>query len=400
MRKKVLLTMLGCLGVQAGASASGFALIEQNVSGLGNAFAGQAASAQDASTVFFNPAGMLRIEGSQVVMAGHTVQTSSKLTNNGSTLGVLGSGGDAGGISFLPNFYYVGDLGSGLKWGVGVSAPFGLKTEYNTPWAGQTQGVLSELKTINVNPSLAWLVNDKISVGVGINYQRAEATLSSSISAPAVNVLKLNADDDAWGYNLGVLFKLDNYSRLGVAYRSSLKYKLTGKASGPINGPIAAKLNTPDSASISLFNRLGEHWDLLTDLTWTGWSNYDKLTVTGTVNTTVPENWNDTLRFSVGANYRASDDKSNKWLWRAGLAYDQAGTPDAERRTVRLPDTDRIWLALGGQYKLSDKGLIDFGFAHLFMNDASINHVEGPIRVKGTYASHVNIVSAQYTHNF
>lgn len=396
MRMRIWVAMLGCMGVQAGAGAAGFALIEQNASGLGNAFAGQAASAQDASTVFFNPAGLLRIEGDQVAAAGHLIQTSAEFKNEGSTLGALGSGGDAGGYAFLPNFYYAGDLRPGLKWGIGVNAPFGLKTEYGTPWAGQTQGVSSHIKTINVNPSLAWLYNDKVSVGVGINYQKAEVSLSSSATAPAVNVLKMKGDDDAWGYNLGVLVKLDNNTRLGLAYRSQLKYHLTGQAKGPINGAISANLTTPASASFSLFNHINDRWDVMADVTWTGWSSFDKLALNGVINTTVPEDWNDTLRFGVGANYHQSD----KWLWRVGMAYDQNGVPDEARRTVRLPDSDRIWLALGGQYKMSSKGWIDFGYAHLFMNDTSIDHVEGPIRVKGKYQGYVNIVSAQYTHTF
>lgn len=396
MRIWRLVAILGWTGLSGSAWASGFALIEQNASGLGNAFAGQAASAQDASTVFFNPAGLLRIEGEQAVAAGHLIETSAKLKNGGSTLAALGMGGDAGGEAFIPNFYYAGDLRPGLKWGVGVGAPFGLKTEYSTPWAGQTQGVTSHLKTINVNPSLAWLYNDKVSVGVGVNYQKADVILSSSATAPAVNVLKMKGDDDAWGYNFGVLFKLDNNTRLGAAYRSQIKYHLEGRATGPVNGAVAAGLTTPASASLSLVTRVNDHWELLSDVSWTGWRSFDKLAVTGAVNVTMPENWNDTLRFGLGANYH----KSDKWLWRIGMAYDQSPVPDAQLRTVRIPDADRIWLAFGGQYKLSAKGWVDFGYAHLFINEATIDHVEGPIRVKGSYDSRVNIVSAQYTHTF
>ena len=374
--------------------AAGFALIEQNASGLGNAYAGQAAAATDASTIFFNPAGMTYLPDRQLVLVGHLIKPEAEFSGS-STIGG-GNGGDAGGLALVPNAYYAFRLTPDVRLGVGMNAPFGLKTEYDTPWAGQTQGVSSHIKTINVNPSIAWLYNDKVSVGMGINYQMAEVSLSSSVTAPAVNVLKMKGDDDAWGYNLGMLIKLDNNTRLGLAYRSELKYHLTGRATGPINGAIAADLTTPASASLSLFHRLNERWDLLADLSWTGWSSFDKLAVTGAVNALVPENWNDILRIGVGANYRQND----KWLWRVGTAYDQNAVPDAERRTVRLPDADRIWLAFGGQYKMSDKGWIDFGYAHLFFNEAAIDHVEPPIRVKGRFDSQVNIVSAQYTHTF
>lgn len=400
MRIRMLTVMLG-LGASS-AWASGFALIEQNASGLGNAYAGQAASAQDASTVFFNPAGLLRVEGEQWVVVGHLIRTSAKFTDQGSTA-ALGNGGDIGGDHFVGNAYYARDVGPGWKFGLGINSPFGLKTEYDNPWAGRSQALLSDLKTVNLNPSLAWLFNDKIALGAGINLQWVDAELSSRHSTQ--DVVRMKGDDVSWGYNLGALIRLDNQTRVGMTYRSAIDYKINGQVRSVVgtsadhNGPITSKMKMPDSASLSLFHRLDDRWDILADLTWTGWQSIDRLkvvnTATGVAISDVPLNWEDTLRISLGSNYR----QNAKWLWRAGVAYDQTPVPDAEHRTPRIPDGDRIWLALGGQYKVSDQAWVDFGYAHLFIARIKINHTESAL-VKGEYQSKADILSAQYTHSF
>jgi long-chain fatty acid transport protein len=404
MRIKMLCAMLG-LALSAGASASGFALLEQNASGLGNAYAGQAASAQDASTVFFNPAGLMRIEGEQVVVVGHLIRPSSKFTDQGSTnpFGNTGNGGDIGGLNFVPNGYYARDVGPGWKFGFGINSPFGLKTEYDNPWVGASQGLLSDLKTINLNPSLAWLLNDKVALGAGVSLQWVQAELTQL--HPTQGLVRMKADDSSWGYNLGALIRFDNNTRVGVTYRSSIEHNAEGNVRSAVgtlaalNGPIAAKVKLPDSASLSLFTRVDDRWDVLADLTWTGWQSFDRFkvvnTALGLAITDIPENWDDTWRISVGTNYR----QNPKWLWRMGVAYDQGPVPDAQHRTPRIPDGDRVWLAFGGQYKVSDKGWVDFGYAHLFVETVKINHTE-TVLVKGEYQGKVDILSAQYTHIF
>lgn len=401
MRIKMLCAMLG-LGLNAGAWASGFALLEQNASGLGNAYAGQAASAQDASTVYFNPAGLMRIEGEQVVLAGHLIRPSSKFTDQGSTA-PLGNGGDIGNLNFVPNAYYARDVGPGWKFGFGINSPFGLKTEYHNPWAGRSQALLSDLKTVNLNPSLAWLLNDKVALGAGVSLQYIEANLTQYAGADGIGTMK--GDDTSWGYNFGALVRLDNNTRLGVAYRSKVKQELEGTvtySSNPANnGPIKSEVELPDSLSLSVASRLNEAWELLADATWTGWGSFDRFKVvradTGATVSDIPENWDNTWRVSFGANYR----QNPRWLWRMGVAYDQGPVPDAQHRTPRIPDGDRIWLALGGQYKVSDKGWVDVGYAHLFVETVKINHTEnGAVYVKGEYKGKVDILSAQYTHTF
>ena len=428
--------------------AAGFALIEQNASGLGNAFAGQAASAQDASTVFFNPAGMTMLPGKQVVFAAHAIRPKAEFTNTGSAAAPLqpfgDNGGDAGDWAWVPNAYLSWQLSPQWYAGVGINAPFGLKTEYNTTWIGRFYAVESELKTINVNPSIAYKINDQVSIGGGISWQRADATLSNMVNysgaafqaggAPALaavggagaqGLATVTGDDDSWGWNVGALFNLGP-TRIGITYRSAISYTLSGTVAfsgvpavpGPLgaalaanfaNGPVQADLKLPGSASWSIFHQLNPKWDLLGDITWTDWSTLNALNVVrsgnGALLSTTPLNWKDTWRVSAGANYHYN----NEWTLRFGVAYDQTPTGDLDR-TPRIPDESRTWLAFGAQYRISKAAALDFGYAHLFMSDPTVNLCGaataatagclGKNSLVGAYDADVNIVSAQFRYSF
>lgn len=399
------LTRLAAALVLAGAtplaSAAGFALIEQNASGIGNAYAGAAAVAQDASTIYFNPAGMTRLPDRQVVMAGHLIKAQAEFTGTVTPSIGGGNGGDAGGLALVPNAYFAFRLTPDVHLGVGLNAPFGLATEYDADWIGRTQAIKSELKTINLNPSIAWKASESLSLGAGVSIQYAEATLTSATAAslpPPVGVVK--GDDYGWGFNLGALWQVSPTTRIGLAYRSEIDYTLEGtfKVNGiTVNAPVFADTTLPDLASLSFFHRLNDKWDLLADVTWTGWSDFDELRILradGSVLSLTEERWGDIMRYSVGASYHLSD----TWSFRGGVAYDEAPVSDVYR-TPRIPDGARTWVALGGQYRLSRQGVIDFGYAHLFVEDVGLNKLDG-VLLQGQYDSQVDIMSVQYTHTF
>lgn len=400
--RKRLTLGLALAGFAELSQAAGFALVEQNASGLGNAYAGQAASAQDASTIFFNPAGMTLLPDRQVVLAGHLIKPQAKFSGTVSPAIGGGNGGDAGDLALVPNAYFAFRLTPDVHVGIGMNAPFGLKTEYDSTWKGRTEAIKSELKTINLNPSIAWKASESLSLGAGLSIQYAEATLSSATSGaipPPVGTVK--GDDYGWGFNLGALWQLSDATRIGFAYRSEVDYTLEG--SFKVNGvtavnPVHADLTMPDSASLSLFHKFDTRWDLLADVTWTGWSDFDALRIVnangGPVSTTI-ENWDNTYRYSLGANYHLND----RVTLRGGVAYDQTPMSDAYR-TARIPDGDRTWIAFGGQYRVSDRSTLDFGYAHLFIRDTPINKTESGVTLSGTYEGAVDILSAQFTHNF
>ncbi|MFA9421596.1 MAG: OmpP1/FadL family transporter, partial [Gammaproteobacteria bacterium] len=182
------------------AQASGYALIENSASGQGNAFAGAAAHATDGSTVWFNPAGMMKLDRDQLVFAGHIVSPNAEFTNNKSkdAFGndLVGINDDGGSTAFVPNFYWVKTINDATKFGIGVTSPFGLATEYEfnqaagpeSNFVGRYHGVLSELKTININPSLAYKINDRVSIGGGLNLMFGTVALSSAIDFGALCV--------------------------------------------------------------------------------------------------------------------------------------------------------------------------------------------------------------------
>jgi long-chain fatty acid transport protein len=188
-------------GAPATASAAGFALIEQSGSGMGNAFAGAAATAEDASTVFFNPAGMSRLQGSQFAVAGHVIGVQSSFNGRGTALFVgrcTVTGTAIPADSMVPNAYYVMPIGD-QDGGIGVNVPFGLTTEYDDSWVGRFQGIKSELMTVNINPSISYRLSDAVSIGAGINYQWAKTELTNAVAlAGEPGKVKLEADDDGW----------------------------------------------------------------------------------------------------------------------------------------------------------------------------------------------------------
>lgn len=389
------------------AGAGGFAVGTQSGSGTGNAFAGGAAAADDASVAWYNPAGMMFLSGGKhVAGALHALNPSFEFQNQGSTGAFAapgsGDGGDAGGWAFVPNAFFTMEINPQWRFGLALNVPFGLKTEYETGWRGRLAAIKSEIKTVNINPSVAYRLNDRVSVGFGASVQRLDAELTAFAGAPGIATL--SADDTAYGYNFGLMAQVTPETRIGAAYRSSIKYDLEGtvtlSAFPAGNGPIRADLRVPDSFSFSVFHKLNPKWELMGDITWTGWSSVQQLAVfrtSGTLFQNTPLLWDDTMRYSIGANYRWSDQTKLRF----GLALDETPTDDANR-IARLPDEERTWLAFGVQYRVSKAGVLDFGYAHEFVKDATLNQAVPPAPgfLRGSYNVKADIFSFQYSHSF
>lgn len=456
---------IGCavLGAFASASAwgSGFYLLEQNASGLGRAFAGTAAIADDPSTVFFNPAGLARLDGVRISAAASGINVNTRFEDSASAAALGqplgGSSGNAGGLSTVPALYLSVPFADTFTFGLGINAPFGLKTDYDAGWIGRFQALRSEVKTINVNPTLAWAPTPHVSIGVGLNYQRLQATLTSAVNYSAVvyqgavqsamqggatqqqaaaaaglllaatgpleGTTRVEGDDTTWGFNVGALFDVGEATRIGLAYRSAAKYGVSGNvgfqapttavptaaliiqvASGSVlaDGPVSLSLKLPDSATASLVQKIGERTTLSFDAAWSGWSSVPQLQImraSGTVLSTTPEKWQDTWRFALGGDFRMSD----SWTLRAGVAYDQGPVPDSTR-TPRLPDNDRTWLAVGAAWNPSDAVRVDLGYAHLFVKNAPLNQNAGSTptygMLVGEQKTKIDILAAQLSVKF
>lgn len=434
VKLSVFVALLSIIVPSGTAFASGFALIEQGVGGLGTAYAGGAAIAQDGTTIFFNPAGMTRIP-SQVVTAVHVIIPSFKFKNEGSThvagAPLLGSnGGEAGVAKVAPNLYFVKKISDQIAFGIGINSPFGLMTEYDRGWVGRYHAVKSDLMVLNVNPSLAYKFNEQFSIGAGLNISYVKAELTNAVDfgtigfglpglVPQGNDGFAELKGDAWGagWNVGLLYEFTKSTRVGLSYRSKVSYKLKGDAdfSGvpasfqavPAlstlfkNCDIEARLTTPDSLSLSLYHSFNPKWAVMGDITWTNWRTFDELRIRFVnpyqPNSVVTTDWKDVLRFSLGATFTPT----KAWTFRVGSAYDQAPIPSDQKITPRIPDNDRFWLACGAGYSFTDSLMVNVGYAHLFIGDTKINksvlNPEDALRggLRGKYKGHVDIISAE-----
>jgi long-chain fatty acid transport protein len=452
--RKAILSSAILLTMNSQSFASGFAIIEQGVSGLGNAYAGGAASALDATTIFFNPAGLTSIENRQFIVAGHVIATQANFSNNnstdllGNTVALGNSGGNAGGESLVPNVYYSMPVNEDITFGIGINAPFGLKTEYDSGWIGRYHALKSDLKTVNINPSIGWKASDRLSLGFGVNAQYIKATLTRALDTgsacigtliangtPAATAVttcsttfglspqqndglaEIKGDDWSFGYNLGALYQVADTTRVGFAYRSKIKQELEGSAdftiptgfsnfltfvgsSSFVDTGAQAQVDLPETYSLSIYHDVNDKVSVMADATYTRWNRFKELRVTydsGQADSVTPEQWENVWRFSVGSSYRIE----NNLILRAGVAFDQEPIASDSLRTARIPGNDRTWFTVGAQFATSENMNLDIGYAHLRIADTGINNTDSTAgTLTGSYNNGVDIFSAQLTYNF
>ncbi len=429
-----LIPALLAVAFSGAASASGFALWEQNASGLGNAFAGSAAVADNASTIYFNPAGMTRLQAREFSLGANIITTSFQFQNDGSRVGAFqlaGDGGDGGGTSFVPNGYLSWQVAPDWYVGLGIGAPYGNVVEYDAPWKGSAHSNSFEIKTYNINPSVAWRANEWLSLGAGVSWQRITANYKSAVgiggltpaqtAAIAASTKEFDADDDSWNWNIGALFTVAPQTRIGVSYRSKTKYTLDGNIS--VTGPSAAinlagssgaktDVDLPDLFILSIAQGIGDQWEIPGDVSWMGWSSVKELDIVrtspsltspaGSTAQILETRFKDTWRFALGANYKMRQDIK----FRAGIAYDNSPVPNDEYRITSLPDNDRTWLTAGVQWKPTPTSALDFGAAYIWVKETSINNPgwaranppQGLLR--GDYDSYSWLLGAQYSMGF
>ncbi len=439
-----------------GVMASGFALLEQSASQMGNAFAGGSAIANDASTIYFNPAGMTRLPR-QLVGGLHVIQTQADFDGTandllGNPVATGGDGGDAGGVGIIPNLYFTLPLNNRFVIGLGINVPFGLSTEYDDDWVGRYQAIESEVTAININPSIAFKASNTLSVGFGVNYQYMKAKLTQNIDQGSLCIAtlvqpppvglglppaaaaaacaggagtggppltpqgndafaKVEGDDWAGGFNVGLLYEPTADTRVGLAYRSKIKQQLKGDGKFKntheffssrqvfVETDVLAAVDLPKTISLSVYHDLNTQWSVMADATWTGWSSFPELRIeydSFQPDTVIDEGWNDVMRYAVGVDYRYN----NRWTFRGGLAFDESPIPDDEHRTARIPGEDRTWVAVGFGYQMTQSLGLDVGYSHLFVKDPEVNHGTSTSgTIDGDYDASVDILSAQVVWN-
>jgi long-chain fatty acid transport protein len=415
----VAITALGWAPAQVLASA--FQLTEQNSSGLGNAYAGQAAAAENASTIFYNPAGMTYLPGKQVNANLSAIRPTFEFKDNGGSRSPAGlpepaggdNGGNAGDWNYLPTGYFSWQLTPKLWTGLGITAPFGLKTQYDPTFIGRYQSQRADLKTVDINPSVAYRINDIVSLGGGVSYQHARLGFDRLFFAGASLQETLSVNDSAWGWNAGAMFDFGKDTRVGLTYRSSMSYTLNGTITiaGLGGSNASAHLAMPETVSAALSHRFTDKLQLLGDVTWTRWSRIQNVQIVlaspiGAIPAgpadTLDLQFRNTFRVGLGLNYRWTD----KLLLKLGVAYDQTPIQSATQRPTYLPDNNRTWLAIGATHYLTKSDTVDVGYAHLFVSDPDMQRNKGvgfggaQGIVSGSASVSVDIVNIGYTHTF
>lgn len=461
------ITLAASLGLCCASSivhAAGFGLVENSGSSMSNAFAGAAANGEDASTVWFNPAAMSELDNAtHVSAAAHVIVPKAKFTNDSSRVNTALTGGNIAAaqaaltgsnattdkVAVVPNAYVVKQLNNKTKIGLGVNAPFGLETNYKNDWYGRYHALKSDMKTVNINPSVSYQVNGKLSVGAGVSAQYIDVTLTSAVDSAAAcrsiagaansgtllnqclaalpkladsttdSKATIKGDDWSYNYNAGLLYKPNSKTKVGVAYRAKMDHSLKGTASYDVNANLqriltatgvtrfnntdaTAEANLPASLSVSATHKVNDKVEVLGDITRTQWSSFKNLTVknanTGATITNVNENWKDVNRYSVGVNYQ----KTPRLKLRGGVAFDEEPIPDAQHRTARIPGNDRTWISTGANYKVNKAMSVDVGYSHLFLDKTPIDNIDegNGYALRGKYDGSVDIVSAQLNWAF
>lgn len=434
MHKKITLRLIPALiavTFSGGAFAAAFQLTGLSASGVGIANAGAAASAEDTSTLYYNPAGMTYLsEGHNISFATTLLDRRTHYTDQG-TSGYLnnpanpptfstglgksssGDGGNGGGLHAVPAFYYSYALAPQWRLGLAVNPTFADETEYDKDFAGRYSGLKTKIRIINVNPSVAYKVNDALSLAVGINFAKADVEFQQAVprAAQPDGSGTLEGDGTGWGYNLGLMYQVSKDTRVGLSYRSRIKFDLEGRQNVPTRGvdrAITADLETPDTASLAVHHQMNPKWAVLADYTWTGWSSLEKLeplTSTG-ARAVAPLRYNfkDTYRVGLGTTYQLND----QWMLRFGVAFDKGAVPNDASRTMTVPDQDRTWLAIGAKWKITPKASLDVGYAHIFVKEAKTarnvysDETESTViqTVRGKFKTSADYLSVQLNYAF
>jgi long-chain fatty acid transport protein len=398
--KRVLLVAILALYPMGGPQAGGFYVPQKGPLGVGFASAGGAAYAGDASTVFFNPAGMVLLPEPLVQGGIDFLVPDVKIANRGSsaatpgTLGAAstypGTAGDAGKLTPIPNFYYTRPLSSGLWFGFAVTAPFGLGLDYGREWFGRYDSIKSKLVTVNISPALAWRVGPNWSIGGGVDLQYADAELTNAIpdpfapggpSATTDGFARLTGNGWAAGFNVGVHYHPSPDTRMGAHYRSGIRHRLAGDATiQGLSGPLAAAngrfdtktaFRLPPIASFAIAQKLGPNWTLLGEAQWFGWSDFDEVRIrfaNGSPDAVRPQRFRDSHSLALGVEYGAGAN----WTLRGGLRVEKTPTVDAFRNTS-IPDSDLRWAGVGASYRYSRRLTLDFGYLRAAFRPADIN---------------------------
>lgn len=368
-------TALGfAVGAFTQAHAGGFAVHEQSAYGQGSSFAGIAAGGS-LQAMYWNPAVMTQFAGTQSASSytgffPHVVNNpiSGLLSSFGGTRNTYND-------ALIPAGYFSYQLNPSLWLGMSLNSPFGLSVGFPELWAGRDYAAGSTwLRTYNATPSIAYRINDWISVGLGVQIQYAKASLQHGVT-PISIFSDASLQGDGWSYGLtaGITLTPTPTTTVGIGYRSGLNQKLSGNLNTPLGVfPANTTIDLPDTVSVGIRQRLDAQWTLLGTAEWTNWSRIGTANVLTNValplSPNLPFQYRDGWFFSGGVEYQASD----RLTLRTGVAYEISPIDD-QVRTPLIPDNNRVWASIGASYVII-KGLkADLAYSHVWVDDSTVN---------------------------
>jgi len=367
------------------AQAGGFAVREQSTVFQGSSFAGAAAGGAP-SSMFWNPATITQTPGLVTEWdAALIIPRAEQAATAGFALGTLtqNTKDNTAAWSFAPSGYATWQVLPTIWLGLSVNSPFGLGTNFQNTWPGRDYALTSTLRTYNAAPTIAWQVNEWLSVGAGVQVQYASADLN--LGLPGLTLPSLNLHGTGWGYGFtaGATVTLSPNTRIGLGWRSFIDQDIKGNLATPPGlaattpGPISTTVKLPDVVSLGIRHRVNEQWTLLATAEWTNWSrigtsnvNQDNglQAVLGGQALVLPFQFRDGWFVSGGFEYT----QGGPWTLRAGGAYEQSPITDSVRIPL-LPDNDRVWGSLGISYVIFPGATLDLAYTHIWVRDTHID---------------------------
>ncbi|EEN99128.1 outer membrane protein transport protein [Vibrio cholerae] len=382
----------GLASVSTFTQAAGFQLAEYSATGLGRAYAGEAAMADNASTQWRNPAMLTYLEGTQVSAGAIYVNPNVDVegTVNHAQLGKThASSNDFAHDAVIPNFYLSHQLNEQMALGFALGTNYGMETDLGTDFAASHFGNQASVISKEANLNIAYQILPQLSIGGGVRYVMGEGHFGAT--APAKNLIRhpvtnnvmtlpkgttlkyMEGEDNSWGWQVGSAWQINQDHRVGFAYKSEVVMDFEGHAEGVSYGsykPGMMSVTLPATAELASFHQLNDQWAIHASINWTDWSSFKELTAVFPEKSDLikSENWEDNYRFALGTTYQYDA----KLALRAGVAYDTSAVDD-KNRTATIPETDRTWVSVGGSYVATPQLTLDAGFTYIFAKDATIN---------------------------
>ncbi|MEZ9290774.1 outer membrane protein transport protein [Vibrio lentus] len=378
---------VGLLSTSTVTQAAGFQLAEYSATGLGRAYAGEAAMADGADAQWRNPAMLTYLEGTQVSVGAIYVDPNIDIDGT-STSAFTGTKSSSNSSDFahsavIPNFYVSHKYNDKFALGFAAGTNYGMETDLGKDFGGANHGNEASVTTMELNLNAAYQVLETVSIGGGIRYIMAEGSfgaVASPQSPLAGTTLKyMEGDDTAWGWQVGTAWQINENNRLGFTYKSEVDLTLDGYAKGlgfnkanpnaHKNGSMALAL--PATAELASFHQLTDKVAVHASINWTNWSSFKELVADFPGENSVEikqENWEDNYRFALGTTYQMTP----KLALRSGIAYDTSAVSE-EHRTATIPETDRTWLSIGAGYQWSEQLTLDAGFTYILAKDAKMH---------------------------